>query len=210
MAQHWLEELDPAPAADREVDGAGYIDAATVALRRARLSASTGVGAPAEQAVTPRSLRDVMGSMATGVCVVTTRTDEHDLAMTANSVTSVSLDPPLVLVCVARTARFHGAVLGAGVWGVSILDATSWDVSTHFARPGRTPVGQLAALPHHRGGATGVALLDGSVASLECETTHVYPGGDHDIIVGRVVALARDGESRHPLLFHRGGYRWLL
>ncbi|RNI21209.1 flavin reductase [Flexivirga caeni] len=151
-----------------------------------------------------------MGCLATGVCVITTVAGDDDLAMTANSVTSVSLQPPLILVCVAKTARFHDALLESGRWGVSILDAESHELSTQFATPGRDHAGQLERVQFSRGPATGVALLTSSVAQLECATTAVHPAGDHDVIIGEVKYLSQAGAGRHPLLFHRGRYRWLL
>lgn len=189
-----------------------YVDAATVALRYASvaLGPTSGVSPPARRPpVLPRTLRDAMGRLVTGVCVVTTVADGEDVAMTANSVTSVSLEPPMVLVCVAHSARFHAAITSAAVWGVSILDADSLEVSSRLARPGRPDRDQLVGLGHHRGAVTGVALLDSSCAELECVTEHVYPGGDHSIVVGRVVGVAQSGDSVRPLLFHRGQYSWL-
>lgn len=194
-------------------DGAGYVDAATVALRYTYLpfDRSDDDSSPAPLVpVTPRSLRDAMGCLATGVCVVTTVVDGHDVAMTANSVTSVSLEPPLILFCVAEESRFRDAVISEGRWGVSVLDATSYELSSHFARPGRHSDGQFERVRHHRGATTGVALLDTSVAELECVTEATYAAGDHTIILGRVSSLFQRGEGAHPLLFHGGRYRWLL
>lgn len=195
-------------------DGAGYVDAATIALRFASVelgpSQETGVvTVPGEDTVTPRQLRDVMGCLVTGVCVVTAVADGEDVAMTVNSVTSVSLDPPLVLVCVARTARFHRAVTECATWGLSILDGDAVEVSTRFSRPGRPRSGEFEALAHHRGAVTGVALVDGSCAYLECRTEVVHPGGDHSIVVGRVLSATHSAASERPLVYHRGAYRWL-
>jgi flavin reductase (DIM6/NTAB) family NADH-FMN oxidoreductase RutF len=144
--------------------------------------------------------RRAVGRYPTGVTVVTTVADGLDHAMTANSFTSVSLDPLLVLVCVERESRFHEAITSSGVWGVSILDETARRHARWFATRGRPLVGQFAQVPHHRGDC-GVALLDEALAWLECETTDTYPGGDHDIVVGRVTAIppvARDGR---PLVY---------
>lgn len=202
----------PAPDDYSEDVSPTYVDAATVALRFASTSVDAATATPSglTEAVTPRSLRDAMGCLATGVCVITTFAEEHDVAMTANSVTSVSLDPPLVLVCIAKTARFHEAILNAGRWGISILDAGSHELSAQFAIPGRDPAEQLARVRFDRGPETGVALLSSSVAQLECTTTAVHSAGDHDVIIGEVRSLAHVGPGKHPLLFHRGRYRWLL
>lgn len=211
VTDSWLS--DPPPSDDYSEDAAAnYVDAATVALlfSSTAVDASDAPSSPRGEPVTARSLRDAMGCLATGVCVITTVADGDDVAMTANSVTSVSLEPPLVLVCIAKTARFHEAIIESGRWGISILDASSHELSTQFARAGRDRAGQLERVRFERGPATGVALISTSVAHLECVTTEVHPAGDHDIVIGEVKSLAQAGTGRHPLLFHRGGYRWLL
>jgi flavin reductase (DIM6/NTAB) family NADH-FMN oxidoreductase RutF len=194
-------------------DGASYVDAATVALRYASVELGKAPASPPvrppSSPVTPRQLRDAMGTLVTGVCVVTTIADGEDVAMTANSVTSVSLEPPLILVCVAHSARFHGAITRAEHWGVSVLDAHSAEISSMFARPGKDKSRGFDDLVHHRGEVTGVALIDASCAFLECRTEHVYPGGDHSIVIGRVLATEVRSEPVAPLVFHQGAYRWL-
>ena len=109
--------------------------------------------------VTGDQLRQVMSRFATGVTVVTTTAGEHDHAMTANTFTSVSLDPPLVLVCVEQDTSWHDSVTAAGVWGVSILPASSRAAAGWLSTGGRPLLGQLGRVPHHRG-ELGVALLD--------------------------------------------------
>lgn len=211
MAQRGPQTSGALALSDYE-DGADYVDAATVALAYTFLpvQGSDPAWTTALTDVTPRDLRDAMGCLATGVCVVTTVLDGRDVAMTANSVTSVSLEPPLILFCVANTSKFGQSVVTEGRWGVSVLDANAYELSSHFARPGRSHDGQFEHIRHHRGPVTGVALLDTSVAELECVTEETHPAGDHVIVVGRVVSLDQHGESAHPLLFHRGRYRWLL
>lgn len=211
VTEGWQSDA-PSPDEFTDDSSPSYVDAATVALRFASTAVDATSAQPSRltEAVTPRSLRDAMGCLATGVCVITTFSDDNDVAMTANSVTSVSLDPPLVLVCIAKTARFHEAIVTSGRWGVSILDAGSHELSTQFATPGRDSAGQLAEVRFDRGPETGVALLSSSVAQLECLTTAVHPAGDHDIVIGHVQSLAQVGPGKHPLLFHRGRYRWLL
>jgi flavin reductase len=159
-----------------------------------------------ESSVTEALFRRTAGRFATGVCAVTTRDAGIDHAMTVNTFTSVSLEPLLVLVCVEIEARFHDAVLDAGVWGVSVLDATARPVAEWLATRGRPLHGQLDRVPHHHGPATGVALLEQSVGTLECRTTAVYPGGDHTILLGEVVAVAVPPDAGAPLVWHRGGY----
>ncbi|MGN6612988.1 MAG: flavin reductase family protein [Angustibacter sp.] len=153
--------------------------------------------------------RRAMARFATGVTVTTTVVDGIDHAMTASAFTSVSLDPLLVLICVEQDARFHDAVVEAGVWGVSVLDDTARVTSQWLATRGRPLHGQLDRVAHHRGPATGVALLDQSLSTLECRTTAVHPGGDHSIVVGEVLSIELPDDPRAPLLYHRGGYTHL-
>lgn len=159
--------------------------------------------------VDPVVFRRVFGRFATGVTVLTTVADGHDHAMTANTLTSVSIDPLLMLVCLRREGRFHDAVLEAGTWGVSILPATARGAAAWLATPGRPLHGQLDRIPHGRGPATGVPLLDDALAHLECRTTAVHEGGDHSIVVGEVVTLAGPDEVGEALLFYRGEFRSL-
>ncbi|MFB9724526.1 flavin reductase family protein [Planobispora longispora] len=151
--------------------------------------------------------RRAVGRFATGITIVTTRLDEIDYAMTVNSFASVSLDPLLALICVEKVARFHGAVLSAGVWGVSVLEESAEDASRFFAHRGRPLEGQLEGHPHHHG-RLGVALFDDALATVECRTVAVHDGGDHSIVVGEVVAVATPADGS-PLLYHEGRYRRL-
>ncbi|MEV4106796.1 flavin reductase family protein [Nonomuraea sp. NPDC049695] len=160
-----------------------------------------------ERPVDPATYRKVVGRFATGVAIVTTRADGLDHAMTVNSFTSVSLDPLLVLFCAEKVARFHDAVMEAGVWGVSVLPASMEDASRFFAHRGRPLNGQLARWSHHRG-ASGVALFDGALATIECATTAVHDGGDHSIVVGGVTSLDTPSDGA-PLLYHDGQYKTL-
>ncbi|MFC6081349.1 flavin reductase family protein [Sphaerisporangium aureirubrum] len=157
--------------------------------------------------VTQSVFRAVAGRFATGIAVVTTLADGVDHAMTVNSFASVSLEPLLVLVCVEKVARFHDAVLSAGVWGVSILGEDGEAASRAFATRGRTLEGWLDRWSHRRG-TLGLALFDTAIATLECRTTAVHDGGDHSIVVGAVVTatLPRDAP---PLVYHEGHYRHL-
>jgi flavin reductase (DIM6/NTAB) family NADH-FMN oxidoreductase RutF len=163
---------------------------------------------PEARPVTVETFRRAVGRFATGVTVVTAVEGGLDHAMTANAFTSVSLDPLLVLVCVENDARFHDAITAAGAWGVSILDASARPVADWLATRGRPLHGQLDRIPFRRG-VTGAAILDQSSAWLECRTQAVHPGGDHDIVVGEVIALGLGDESGGALLYHRSGYRFL-
>jgi len=153
--------------------------------------------------------RQAAGRFATGICVATTVDAGIDHAMTVNAFTSVSLEPLLVLVCVELEARFHDAVIGSGFWGMSVLDETARPVADWLATRGRPLHGQLDRIPHHRGPVTGTALLDQSLASMECRTTAVHPGGDHSIVVGEVVHVEVNPQPRGALIYHRAAYRKL-
>jgi flavin reductase (DIM6/NTAB) family NADH-FMN oxidoreductase RutF len=156
--------------------------------------------------VDPGRFRTAFGRFATGVSVVTCLVEGADHAMTANSLTSVSLDPPLILVCVERETRFHEAILSAGNWGVSVLGTQARGAAAWFATRGRPLAGQLDPVAHHRSSLTGVALLDDALAWFEVRTTAVYDGGDHSIVVGEVVALSLAEEPPAALTFFRGQY----
>ncbi|MGP3957578.1 flavin reductase family protein [Nonomuraea sp. 3N208] len=160
-----------------------------------------------ERPVDPEAYRKVVGRFATGVAIVTTRFGGIDHAMTVNSFTSVSLEPLLVLFCAEKVARFHDAVLEAGIWGVSVLPASMEDASRFFAHRGRPLNGQLTRWAHHRG-ESGVALFDEAIATLECTTTDVHEGGDHSIVVGAVTAMGTPSEEM-PLMYHEGRYKRL-
>jgi flavin reductase (DIM6/NTAB) family NADH-FMN oxidoreductase RutF len=157
-------------------------------------------------AVDPAHYRRAIGRFATGVAVVTTFAGRHDHAMTVNSLTSVSLEPVLMLVCVEQEARWHEAVLESGVWGVSILGAASRGVAEWLSSPGRPLHGQLDRIPFHRGPQTQVALLDDALATLECRTVDVHPAGDHSIVVGGVVSVHTPTRTGAALVHYRGRY----
>jgi flavin reductase (DIM6/NTAB) family NADH-FMN oxidoreductase RutF len=137
----------------------------------------------------PELFRAAMAQFPSGVTVVTTVQGGVDHAMTASAFTSVSLDPPLVLVCVEKSARFHQAVAISRFWGASVLSGAQEDAARWLATRGRPLDGQLDQVPHRRGALTGAALLDGALCHLECRTWEMYDGGDHTIVVGEVVAL---------------------
>jgi flavin reductase (DIM6/NTAB) family NADH-FMN oxidoreductase RutF len=140
--------------------------------------------------------------------VVTTRGGH---AMTVSAFTSVSLDPPLVLFCAEKIARFHDAVLAEGSWAVSILAEDDEKTARWLATRGRPLDGQLEGVAYHPGPATGAPLLDDALAALECRTTAVHDAGDHSIVVGEVEAVTAPPETadRGPLLHYSGAYRRL-
>lgn len=151
------------------------------------------------------AFRGALGRFASGVTVATTILDGVDHAMTASAFTSVSLDPPLVLLCSHKKSRFNDAVLQSGVWTVSILAESGLEASAWFAHRGRPLEDQLADIPFHRT-ESGIALIDDSLAWLECTTTQVHDGGDHSILIGAVTGAGVNESVDDPLLYYRSHY----
>ena len=151
----------------------------------------------------------MLGHLATGVTVVTTWDAEGQPAgLTASSVTSVSLDPPLVLVCVAHTAQSYQALHAHGRFAINILHLEH----EHLARRFATSTGGAEKFEGtgYRPGALGLPILEDALAEIECTTEHVYPAGDHTIFVGRVEAADCRGDAgREPLLYYRGKFHRL-
>ncbi|HEY6738490.1 MAG TPA: flavin reductase family protein, partial [Actinopolymorphaceae bacterium] len=151
--------------------------------------------------------KSALRRLASGVTVVTTRVEDMDHAMTATAFAPVSLRPPLVMVCVDRSARIHTPLIESVAWGVSLLAATpeARAASTWLATRGRPLEGQLDEIAVSRG-VTGVALLRESVARLECRTAGHHRAGDHTIVLGEVVAAEEGGPDTPPLVYHAGDY----
>jgi 3-hydroxy-9,10-secoandrosta-1,3,5(10)-triene-9,17-dione monooxygenase reductase component len=146
--------------------------------------------------------RDVLGRYASGVTVVTTTVDGVPIGMTCQSFTSVSLDPPLVAFLPTRQSRAFAAIRRTGTFCVNLLAADQADVSDRMAGPSDEKFTGLAWRPAP---GTGSPLLEGIVGYVDCTVEAVHEAGDHFIVVGRVVALAADGDGR-PLVYHRGVY----
>ncbi|HYU18910.1 MAG TPA: flavin reductase family protein [Chloroflexota bacterium] len=164
-------------------------------------------GCPSErEAVDPLTFRRIVGQFATGVVVITTATQDGLHGLTVNAFCSVSLEPPLVLVCVDRLARGHDRIAQAGAFGISILSDRQEFLADRLA--GRAPLvnARFDAAPYLVG-VTGAPLLKGSIAWLDCRLWATYDGGDHSIFVGEVLAAALLDEQATPLLFHAGRYR---
>lgn len=161
--------------------------------------------APVDEA----TFRRAIGRFASGVCVIGAQSGGAQHAMTASAVTSVSLDPPLILVCVELDARFHDVITQVEGWGVSILDGSARGVAQWLATAGRPLHGQLDQVPHRAGALTGAPLLEQSLATLECRTSAIHPGGDHSIVVGEVLSAEFGREGDGALLYYRGEYRHL-
>jgi flavin reductase (DIM6/NTAB) family NADH-FMN oxidoreductase RutF len=152
------------------------------------------------------ALKRAMRHFPTGVTVVTSGSGERSEGMTANAVISVSLDPPLFLVSVHRDARLNPRIREEGHYAVSILAEDQEGLSMLFASPERS---SGAPAEHSLGGGhgdTGVPLAAGALAAIECELEAVYPGGDHDLFLGRVISVKLGDTRRGPLVYHEGGY----
>jgi flavin reductase (DIM6/NTAB) family NADH-FMN oxidoreductase RutF len=156
-------------------------------------------------AIASRAFRDAAGRFATGVTVVTVNDGGTYRAMTANSFTSVSLDPPLLLICVDLEASMHGPIHEAGVFAVNVLASDQRPTSELFSRRGELSE-PMGGVPFTVGG-TGSPLLEGTLGWFECEVWREYEGGDHTIYVGRVVDMALLQPQGEPLLFFGGRYR---
>jgi flavin reductase len=154
----------------------------------------------------PDLFRAAMSQFASGVTVVTTVQGGIDHAMTASAFTSVSLDPPLVLVCVDKSSRFHQAVALSRTWGASILAGSQLDVARWLATRGRPLDAQLHAHPHRRGKHTGAPLLEHALCRLECRTWEMYDGGDHTIVVGEVVWLDASDTDEPAMVWFRSSF----
>lgn len=149
----------------------------------------------------PSEFRQLLGRFATGVTILTVATPEgRPLGMTANSVASVSLHPPLVSVCVDREAEMHEAVLRVREFVVNVLSSHQEALARRFADKHED---RFEGIGYHLS-PDGLILLDGVLAHIECERFAEYPGGDHTIVLGRVTGgTTADGR---PLLYYRGGY----
>ncbi|MCO6389612.1 flavin reductase [Aliihoeflea aestuarii] len=146
-----------------------------------------------------RSLRTALGSFTTGVAVVTATTDDGPIGMTANSFASVSLDPPLVLWSPAKSSRRHTPFVTAQHYAIHVLGADQHDIGERFVYR----ASDFSGLDWFEND-EGVPLIAGALARFECARWTVHDGGDHSIVIGRVLRAAhREGE---PLCFSRGSF----
>lgn len=157
--------------------------------------------------VDPDVFRRALGTFVTGVTVTTTvGPGGEPVGMTANAFTSVSLDPPLVLLCVARSASSFPALQQAGRYAVHILEARQRGISDAFARSAGDGVDKFAGVSW-RPGPHGLPLLDDYLTRLECTVVDSIDAGDHVLFVGRVDEVdVRDSDGCAPLAFFRGRY----
>jgi flavin reductase (DIM6/NTAB) family NADH-FMN oxidoreductase RutF len=158
--------------------------------------------------MTQRQLRDVLGLFATGVTVVTAGSD-IPRGMTVNSFTSVSLQPPLVLICLNNESAIRRQILEEGVFAISMLSCEQESVARHFANKSRSRgEEEFRMVDWVRGPQTGAPLILGGLAWLECRLAAVYHGGDHSIFLG-AVEQADGNTCRDALLFFGGDFHRL-
>jgi flavin reductase (DIM6/NTAB) family NADH-FMN oxidoreductase RutF len=150
-----------------------------------------------------RQFRDTLSLFATGVAVVATQRGDEVVAMTANAVSSVSLNPMLVMFCPAKTARFADSLPDMRGFSINFLRDEQQALSTYFAGGWKhAPPPPFRFVP-----ALCAPRLEGSLASVACETHHIVDAGDHWLVLGRVLAVHRGIEPHRPLLFFKGQYR---
>ena len=154
-------------------------------------------------AVTPDQFKDALRFWASGVSIVTTRRPDGLQGITVSSFASVSLDPPLVLVCIEKRARSHQAIASQGCFVVNVLEARQEDLSERAAARRGLEESWLLNVPH-RAAVTGAPVLEGALAWLDCSLGASHPAGDHTIFVGRVEAAGT--ASGMPLLWYDRGY----
>ena len=152
-----------------------------------------------------RAFRNVMGLFATGVTVIAAEAEGEIHGMTANAITSVSLDPMLVLVCVQKNAHMAGVLRQSGQFSINILDEEGADLSNFFAGIWTKPEPPPFTFEPWVGG----PRLQGAIGCVGCKITQFYEGGDHWIVVAEVMALYQPEAPAKPLLFYRGRYRKL-
>jgi flavin reductase (DIM6/NTAB) family NADH-FMN oxidoreductase RutF len=154
--------------------------------------------------VDERTFRLAMSNFTSGVTIVTTTHEGVRHGMTVASFTSLSLEPPLVLVCVEKRVTTHDAIAASGHFGVSILEASQADLSIQFA----TRAGDRFEGVRTSEGSLGDPLIEGALVKLQCSVTDSFPGGDHTIYVGRIEA-AEISDNAEPLVYFGSAYREL-
>jgi flavin reductase len=150
-----------------------------------------------------RKQRKIMGQFTTGVTVVTTGGEAGLHGLTANAVASLSLDPPLVLVAVDKSALTLDYLKKNRCFAVNILRHDQEDISRRFATPGPKDFSDLKIITE----STAAPILDDCLAYVDCRVVDILPGGDHEIFIGEIIGGKYHGGE--PLLYHAGGYRRL-
>lgn len=145
-----------------------------------------------------------MSRFATGVTVVTTCKGNERHGITVNAFASLSLDPPLVLICIDRSSHVHDVLTESGIFAVNFLAEDQQHLSNCFAGHSEYRYHDFCGATFHTA-TTGAPVLDGTLGYVDCRIVDVFPGGDHSIIVGRVEALDTGGND-DPLLYYRSRY----
>lgn len=158
--------------------------------------------------VDAKQFKSALGRFASGVTVITVGGEAGDHGMTASAFCSLSLDPPLVLVCVKNGNTTHGKLLEATGFGVNILSSEQQHLSNRFAGYGPPMDDRFSDLDVARGAAGGAPLIGGSLAGLDCTLYGTRDGGDHTIFIGQVEGVTL-GDDADPLIYSRG-YRALV
>ena len=155
---------------------------------------------------TSKDFRSTVGSFATGVTIVTTRGEGHAYGMTANAFSSVSLDPPLVLVCVISPSDGCEHIQRNRCFAINVLSVEQEPLSRYFASRDRPRGRDAFKEVSHRIGESGSPILDGAIGFMDCRLHAEHEAGDHQIFIGEVLELGFDPDAA-PLLFHGGRYR---
>jgi flavin reductase (DIM6/NTAB) family NADH-FMN oxidoreductase RutF len=150
-----------------------------------------------------RQFRDTIGLFATGVAVIVARTDDETLAMTANAVTSVSLDPMLVMFCPGKRTKLAQSIARVSAFSINFLRHDQHALSTYFAGGWKEPQPPPFRFVPCRCG----VRLEGALATIDCVTEHVREAGDHWLVIGRVLDVHQGVPPHRPLLFFAGRYR---
>jgi flavin reductase (DIM6/NTAB) family NADH-FMN oxidoreductase RutF len=161
---------------------------------------------PATDAIESGIFRRVMGHFVTGVTVVTAFDGDQPLGITVNALSSVSLEPPLVMVALDRRRFLTPIVRTAGRYAVCILSEDQQALSDCFAGAAVEPGREAFCGAAWHAGSTGLPLIDGAIATLECTVVETFSAGDHDLFIGRVDALANEHHHPMPLLYYRRRY----
>jgi flavin reductase (DIM6/NTAB) family NADH-FMN oxidoreductase RutF len=150
-----------------------------------------------------RIFRQAMSQFASGVTIVSTNHEGILHGLTVASFCSLSLDPPLIVVCIDKRSNTHGMIEKSGVFAVNILNNEQQDVSRIFADP--STEGHRFEAVRYRTAASGAPIIEPVLAAIDCKVSATHDGGDHTIFIGEVIDLAID-ESAEPLVYWRSGY----
>lgn len=156
--------------------------------------------------IDPKALREAMGEFASGVTIITALNGDEPVGTTVSAFCSLSLDPPLLLVSLARASRTLAHIEETECFGVNILSSTQHELASLAAKPG---AGDRFSQASFSKGITGAPLLNDACVVVECALENVFPGGDHRILIGRALTIERR-DSRTPLIYHRGAFTQLV